>query len=279
MNAAKANEIREQLSPYAAVEVSAADVVIPDQPDPTPAPKDGKDALPPAGTTVSEKPEEKAAEAPTEEEAPPAEPEFELDGKKFSQSQLLDALKDSENKKEWQKANTQRDQETAALRKAIDPMVKLVEKLKSKGETLDEIRNILTDEFGEDDAALINAAIEFDEEKYPHPLKTQITEKEERAAQLEAELALRDEKDALRRKHRIADSTVDKALEYAINYHKEHGVALDLEGAYKLMKADEKPPPPPPPPPGPGAKNIAPESKPIPRTYADISLEGLTLQE
>ena len=72
---------------------------------------------------------------------PVEEPVFTLDEEEYTKEQLLDAIKDSTNRKEWQAKNTQKAQDVSNDRKAIEPLVQLINRVKGN----DDFRNVLGD--------------------------------------------------------------------------------------------------------------------------------------
>ena len=163
---------------------------------------------------------------------------FLIGEKEYSEEQIKDAIRDSENKYEWQKSNTEKAQEVAATRKAIEPLVQLVNKLKDAGETVNDIKTILTDSLGEDTSKLVDLALTFDSTKFVHPAEEENASlKEELATKIAADF-LKDELSSLRDTHKISSEQADKVQEWAVNKFNETGQAYSLEDAYKLMNFD-----------------------------------------
>lgn len=205
----------------------------------------------------------------------------------YTEDEIAEALEDRRNKSAWQKTNTEEAQKVAAMRKAIEPVVKFVGKLKGDGEFSAEIRDAAIEKFGEEFGSVIDAAIAFDENEHPHPLQTELdsakTELDALKARIEGENAIQAEMKELRKAHGLSEEKAGEVLEFAGKKFEETGQALTLEDAFKLMdyenvkkKAEERKAPKVPDVPRneQGAKDI--KSKPA-GSYEDISLEGFNV--
>ena len=219
-----------------------------------------------------------------EKEEPTEPTKIKVKDGEYTEDEIAEALEDRKNKTAWQKTNTEEAQKLAATRKAIEPVVKFVEKLRSDGELAAEIREEAVERFGAEFGEIIDAAIAFDEKEHPNPLATEHeatkAELAELKARIEGEKAINAELKELRTAHKITEEQALKVLEFAEQKFTETGQALTLEDAFKLQdyevqktKANEKPKPkiPDVPRKDQGAKDI--KDKPA-GSYEDISLEG-----
>jgi len=147
----------------------------------------------------------KAKEEPPKEPPPPPEPPseeelvLEMDGKKYDEEYLTEAVKDRQNKENWQKKNTERAQELAAIRKSLEAV---------KGELSDKELLESLDEYygGKDDNPFrrvdLTASLEPKVEPPPEESKTDV---EKRLDALDKDKAERDrvtaEKEAQAKAH------------------------------------------------------------------------------
>jgi len=295
MDKAKEQQFVEKENPYAGIEISAGELGLTEQSDAAGRKTDEQSAADALKEGVQQATEKKEAgsgaaestDSPAkdgdEKEGEEAQPKVEIDGQEYDKADILEALQDRQNKKKWQSESTQRDQETAALRKAVEPVVQLVQKLREKGEVAQNIREDLMEEFGDEIAPIVDAALAFDPEKHPNPYEKDLEAKDRRIAELESDEILRKEKDALTGKYKLKPAAVEEVVQYAVKYYEETGAALGLEEAYKLWDYDELAKkrtgtPPPPVVKGNGAREIK-KKAPVPKTYANIDLSEYKLTE
>lgn len=238
--------------------------------------------------STEEKPAGEDQQQQGTEEEPRKEPtKIKVKDAEYTEDEIMEALEDRKNKTAWQKTNTEEAQKLAAMRKAIEPVVKFVEKLKGDGELSGEIREEAVDKFGEEFGEVIDAAIAFDEKEYPNPYQTEHEATKAELAtlktQIESEKAINAEMKGLRTNHKLSEEQALKVLDFAEKKFAETGQALTLEDAFKLQdyevqraKAEEKPKPkiPDVPRKDQGAKDI--KDKPA-GSYEDISLEGFNV--
>lgn len=159
--------------------------------------------------------------------------------KEYSEDEIKKFIEDSENNTSWQTTNTQKAQELSEMRKAIEPITQLMNKLKDKSEFSEDIREALKEEFGDDSIPLIDAALSFDTDKFAHPFKTELDEANEKIAAYEAEGALRDEMEALAETKKLKKSEVEAVKDFAVKTFTETGEVMSLATAYKAMNFDQ----------------------------------------
>ena len=178
----------------------------------------------------------KDAEKPPE--APPAEtviekPKFKLGDAEYEESEILKWKTDSENKKKWSKENTDRSEEVAAKRRLVEPVIKMVERLKGNGTIVQDIKDLCVTEFGQEFAEVIDEAIKFDAATFKHPdteaLELVNAEKEE--IRLAGEL-----KQAFMREHSVDEKVADEVYEFASERFKE-GYTISLEDAFEIIQS------------------------------------------
>jgi hypothetical protein len=164
----------------------------------------------------------------------------------FTEDELESALADRRQKNLWEKSHTEESQKLAAARKAIEPVLKFVEKLKADGEFLADIKESAVDRFGDEFAGIIDAAIQMDPEKVPNPFKDELAaaqrerddarkERDDLKSAKEAEAAISAEMKTLRETHKLSEKQAGEVLEFATKKFEETGQAVSLEDAWKLM--------------------------------------------
>lgn len=236
-----------------------------EHPDPEPEPEGDKT--------------KKAGEPDPDKEKAPAETSFKIDEKVYTETEVKKFIEDSVNKEDWQKVNTEKAQETATERKAVEPIVQLIEKLKGKPtEAIQAVKEELIEVLGEEAKSIIDTAFDFDAKEYPNPYKKELDDEREKNAELEGEKAVNEALNKLADDHKLSDTKKKEVHEFWLKKFNETGEVLEFEDAYKLMdyetqkkKAEEKKKPeiPKVPEKKAGAKNI--ESKPA-TSYEDIDI-------
>lgn len=213
---------------------------------------------------------------------PEPEPKLTINGTEYLEADVVKALKDVENITEFQKTTTNKAKETADLRKAVEPVVDLIEAIKGDSELVEALEDSLIDALGEDKAELVKNALAFDRKKWGNPFKAELEETKTREADLQSQIdglqILNKETAELRKKYRLSETRLEAVQGYAVNHFEKTGKALTLEEAYKLMDYDNqakkgKSTPPNPPSGGQGAKDI--EKNKTPSSYDDIEVSGL----
>jgi len=259
--------------------------VKPDKPEPESTETPADDKTEKVEEKSDEQPEGKKDEETGEEKEEPTEPIFKIGEKVYTEAEMNKFIEDSANKEEWQKTNTEKAQETAAMRKAVEPVVQLIDKLKGNAETVQEIKEILSEVLGEEAKSIIDSAFNFDSNEHLNPFKKELNEALDENAELKGEKAVNNALNELATKHKLSDTKKKEVNDFWLKKFEETGEILEFEDAYKLMdyeyqkkKAEEKKPPVPPkvPEKKAGAKTI--ESKP-PESYEDIDIsEALSVE-
>lgn len=178
------------------------------------------------------------AEAEEEDEDDPVLVEFE--GQKYTQSEFKNLIKGNMQAADY----TQKTQELGGLRASIEPLIKLLDNFKGDPKGLiKDFRDALVEEEGEDAGKLLDAAINFDPEKSPHPDVQKAKDLQEKVDKFEAEKAFVDAQTAFvsdmkAKGIKISKSEAEKVGQFTLEYFQKTNAALSLEDAYKLMKAD-----------------------------------------
>lgn len=273
-------KVTQTAETYDAVDISGSNLFgeeQPKQPETTVSDKTGKD-----GENVQPE-ESKTSEKPTEPEKPkePEEPTVTIGDKTYTQSEIEAALDDVKNKKDWQKSNTEQAQQTAAQRKAVEPLIQLINSMRENGETFKEIKDILIDTLGEDKKSLVEKALEFDEKNYPNPFKDELDKNNKELEILRGEKLFNEGLDEFAKKQELSDVKKRDLKEFWHKKYDETGELLEFEDAYKLMsyddlkkKVDQRKSPNPPP--IPTKENSAKDIKDgVPKSYEDIKVSGV----
>lgn len=179
----------------------------------------------------SEESDETQESESTDEEDEPVT--YEVSGETYTQEQIEDALVALDNKKEWQTSNTQKAQEVAVNRKAVEPLVQLIERVKSNEGVADILKEVLSDELDEDAVKLLDNSLAFDTEKVANPFKDELTSVQSELGQLKAEKVLNDAKSQLVKDHKLTVRQADKVAQEAFDIFEKSGRLLTLEEAYK----------------------------------------------
>ncbi len=164
---------------------------------------------------------------------------YTLDGEDYTQSDLLDAIKDSTNRKEWQTSNTQNAQEVADRRRELEPLMQLVTKLEGNREFQGVLADAIEEEMGKDARSDFENAINVDPEKIPNPYKEELDQVTSQLEEIQAEQAIKDFKSDLKSEYRLKNAEVEKVYEHAVDVFDKTGRILSLEEAYKQTEMYE----------------------------------------
>lgn len=195
-----------------------------------------------AVTTESEEPAETEPNKPqqelsdSEEETSYYETE---DGEQFTVEDIESWKKDADNRHEWSKSNTEKAQEIADQRRAVEPLVQLVEQLNKSEEFRDTLQEAIEDELGEEAGQLFEQSLKMENKDLPNPFESELAEAKEKIEMMEAEKVLDQSMSNLQAQYSLKSEQVQEVLDYAINAHEESGRLLTLEEAYKVMSFDK----------------------------------------
>jgi len=177
--------------------------------------------------------EDGEAEETADAEEPVEEPVFTLDEEEYTKEQLLDAIKDSTNRKEWQAKNTQKAQDVSNDRKAIEPLVQLINRVKGNDDFRNVLGDAIEDELGEDARKEFDNAMEFDAEKSINPHKEELDKVKTELEAIRAEKAIEEAKAELKTAYKLKKAEVNQVYEHALDVYEQTGRILTLEEAYK----------------------------------------------
>jgi len=187
----------------------------------------------------AEKKEETEEKEEEEEKEIPGDPTYAIDSEgkvKHTSAEIGKWREDSDNMSNFQKSNTKKAKENAQLRKSLEPVIVLMDKLHESGESFKDSMDIMKEEFGED---VVNAALNFKSGEFPDPIKDELETEKKENVELKQELAILGDKDSLCRKHGVSRSVADEVYEYAKDLYEKTGELLKLETAYEQMRIPE----------------------------------------
>jgi hypothetical protein len=192
------------------------------------------ESVEPAETEEPNEPQQELSDS--EEETSYYETE---DGEQFTVEDIESWKKDADNRHEWSKSNTEKAQEVADQRRAVEPLVQLVEQLNKSEEFKDTLKEAIEDELGEEAGQLFEQSLKMENKDLPNPFESELTEAREKVEMMEAEKVLDQSMSNLQAQYSLKSEQVQEVLDYAINAHEETGRLLTLEEAYKVMSFDK----------------------------------------
>lgn len=192
------------------------------------------ESVEPAETEEPNEPQQELSDS--EEETSYYETE---DGEQFTVEDIESWKKDADNRHEWSKSNTEKAQEVADQRRAVEPLVQLVEQLNKSEEFRDTLKEAIEDELGEEAGQLFEQSLKMENKDLPNPFESELTEAKEKVEMMEAEKVLDQSMSNLQTQYSLKSEQVQEVLDYAINAHEETGRLLTLEEAYKVMSFDK----------------------------------------
>lgn len=161
------------------------------------------------------------------------------DGSRYTLSDIESWKQDADNRHDWSKSNTEKAQQLADQRRAVEPLVQLVEKIKESEDFSDTLMEAIEDELGKDAGQLFRQTLQMDNKDLPNPWEAELQQAQEQVAQMEAEKVLDQSIVDLRSQYSLSAEEADQVLEYAINTHENSGRLLTLDEAYKVMSFDK----------------------------------------
>lgn len=165
---------------------------------------------------------------------------YELDdGSRYSIDDIESWRKDSLNRHEWSKSNTEKAQQLADQRRAVEPLVQLIGKVKDNQEFAETIQEAIEDELGKEAGQLFAQSLKMDNQDLPNPYQDQLQETQEQLANVQAEIELDRSLNDLRSKFSLSDEDIDTVLDFAVNQQQQYNRLLTPEEAYKIMNFDK----------------------------------------
>ena len=202
----------------------------------------------PAETNETNEPDQKLTEEGTQEQTDTVSqiPDEESsvvyeteDGSRYTQSDIESWKKDADNRHSWNKSNTEKAQELADQRRAVEPFVQLVEKIKESEDFSDTLIEAIEDELGKDAGQLFQQTLQMDNKDLPNPWEAELQQAQDKVAQMEAQQVLDQSMATLKSTYSLDDKQTQEVLDYAIEKHESDGRLLTLEEAYKVMNFDK----------------------------------------
>ena len=165
---------------------------------------------------------------------------YELDdGSRYSIDDIESWRKDSMNRHEWSKSNTEKAQQLSDQRRAVEPLVQLIDKVKSNQEFAETIQEAIEDELGKEAGQLFAQSLKMDNQDLPNPYQDQLQETQEQLANVQAEIELDRSLNDLKSKFSLSDEDIDTVLDFAVNQQQQFNEVLTPEEAYKIMNFDK----------------------------------------
>ena len=161
------------------------------------------------------------------------------DGSRYTEDDILSWKQDADNRHDWNKSNTEKAQEVADQRRAIEPFIQLVEKFKTSEDFAETFKEAVEDELGEEAGQLFEQSLKMENKDLPNPYESELTEAKEQLEQIKSQQALDQSLTDLKSTYQINESTAQEVLDYAIKTHEETGRLLTLDEAYKVMNFDK----------------------------------------
>jgi len=187
-----------------------------------------------------ENPEQTEAVSETESSEDEDDYVYELDdGSRYSIDDIESWRKDSMNRHEWSKSNTEKAQQLSDQRRAVEPLVQLVGKLKENTEFSSNVREAIVDEYGEEAGQLYDQSLNVKSQDLPNPYQDELHQSQEQVATLKAQIELDKYMYDLKSKFSLSDEEIDTVLDYAVNHSEQYGRLLSPEEAYKIMNFDK----------------------------------------
>jgi hypothetical protein len=143
------------------------------------------ESVEPAETEEPNEPQQELSDS--EEETSYYETE---DGEQFTVEDIESWKKDADNRHEWSKSNTEKAQEVADQRRAVEPLVQLVEQLNKSEEFKDTLKEAIEDELGEEAGQLFEQSLKMENKDLPNPFESELAEAKEKVEMMEAEKVL-----------------------------------------------------------------------------------------
>ena len=154
-------------------------------------------------------------------------PSIEVDGEVYTPERIKELQEGSLRWNDY----TKKTQELGEIRKQVEPLLQLVEKLKADKSLMEDIRESLD----EDLRPLFDAAVNLDTKAVQHPDSKELETLRAQVTEYQAREAIEKDKSDLVSKYGITREQADQVLEAAIQYHEEKKVYRDLETQCEIM--------------------------------------------
>ena len=206
--------------------------------DPAPGKEGEKDGEKDQDKDKDKEGSDSKTEPEEEEEEDPTLLEFE--DKKYTQSELKTLIKGGMLESDYR----QKTQELGVQRAAIEPFIKFLETVKGDPKGLiKDFRDALVEENGEEAGKLLDESINFDPETFSHPDAQKAKDLQVKVDQFEAKEAFENAQktfisDMKTKGIKVSRKEAAEVGQFTLDYFEKNKAALNLEDAYKLMKAD-----------------------------------------
>ncbi len=165
---------------------------------------------------------------------------YELDdGSRYSIDDIESWRKDSLNRHDWSKSNTEKAQTLSDQRRAVEPLVQLIDKVKDNQDFAETIQEAIEDELGKEAGQLFAQSLQMDNQDLPNPYQDQLQETQEQLANVQAEVELDKSLNDLQSKFSLSSEEVDKVLDFAVQEQQNTSRLLTPEEAYKIMNFEK----------------------------------------
>lgn len=183
--------------------------------------------------------EETKVEETKDKQEEPVKGKIKIGEEELEEEVIKSALESHKHRKDWEKSNTEKAQEIATARNALKPMLAFIDKLKAKGEDIEDIKSAFDETYGDEFKGVFDELIKIDLKEFKDPRDEEIAMLKAEKAERENEKALNDEKKELAAKFKLKDEQAEEVLQFAIKNFDESGQALTLEQAYKQINYDK----------------------------------------
>ena len=192
----------------------------------------------PVETQATEQPENSLEPVPTDDSEPEVIDfsEIEIDGQTYTTEQLQEFIKDSQNKADWQKSNTQKAQELASQEKALKAEFERINGVMKDEEVVETMKDLL----GEDHEFFKESSVQFSENveqpQEQEPVRdNRIDQLEAQVQEMQLKEQVANEINSLVKAHPELENDSD-AISEVLDIAVDRNIA-DLEDAFILAQA------------------------------------------
>lgn len=198
----------------------------------------------PNGESTEAQPASPQEDQPKQTEEIPAEEQekeevFKVGDLEYTQEDILKALDDSENKEKWQKSQTEKDQQLAHDRKAVQDELKRFNSLKEDSDLMDTLKEFL----GEDHSFFQDSAVALETQESQDTNTGEPTTTSDPVAELKSEL------DVIKAERQLEANLSDLQNKYPELQNNSEAISevlkiaadkemFNLEDAYKIARFD-----------------------------------------
>jgi hypothetical protein len=162
-----------------------------------------------------------------------------VEGDEYPEEEILNALEDSKNRKEWQRSNTEKAQNVADSRKAIEPLLGFRKRMEDNSEFRELIEESVGEMLGDEAKSEFKSLMNYDESNTPSPFKDELTDVQNKLAEAEGRLAMIDLKAQVKRDFKLTNKQTDEVIQYAADTYEKTGRIVTPEESYKILQYDK----------------------------------------